>query len=128
MSDMPQPGLVGWVDLTVDNAPEIRDFYRAVVGWEYSEVPMEDGAYSDYSMVSPEGQPVTGICHNRGFNEGLPPVWLVYFTVENLDLAVSEAQARGGTLLRAPFEMEAGSYAVIRDPAGAICALFQARA
>lgn len=126
MSDMPQPGLVGWVDLTVDNAPDVRDFYRAVIGWEYRDVPMEEG-YADYSMTTMEGQDVTGICHARGHNEGLPPVWLVYFTVADLDLAISEAEARGGALLRAPFDMDAGRYAVIRDPAGAVCALFQAR-
>lgn len=126
MSDAPQPGHVGWVDLTVDNAPEIRDFYRAVMGWEYREVQMDEG-YADYSMTTMEGQDVTGICHARGPNEGLPAQWLVYFTVADLDLALSEVRERGGALLRAPFEMEAGRYAVIRDPAGAVCALFQGR-
>jgi predicted enzyme related to lactoylglutathione lyase len=126
MSDAPQPGLVGWVDLTVDNAPEIRDFYRAVMGWEYREVQMDEG-YADYSMTTMEGQDVTGICHARGPNEGLPAQWLVYFTVADLDLAISEVRARGGALLRAPFEMDAGRYAVIRDPAGAVCALFQGK-
>jgi predicted enzyme related to lactoylglutathione lyase len=126
MSDVPQPGLVGWVDLTVDNAPEVRDFYRAVIGWEYREVAMDEG-YADYSMTTMEGQDVTGICHARGPNEGLPAQWLVYFTVADLDLAISEVRARGGALLRAPFEMDAGRYAVIRDPAGAVCALFQGK-
>ncbi len=126
MTDAPQPGHVGWVDLTVDNAPEIRDFYRAVMGWEYREVQMDEG-YADYSMTTMEGQDVTGICHARGPNEGLPAQWLVYFTVADLDLALSEVRERGGALLRAPFEMEAGRYAVIRDPAGAVCALFQGR-
>lgn len=126
MSDAPQPGLVGWVDLTVDNAPEVRDFYRAVIGWEYREVPMDEG-YADYSMTTMEGQDVTGICHARGPNEGLPAQWLVYFTVADLDLAISEVRLRGGALLRAPFEMDAGRYAVIRDPAGAVCALFQGK-
>ena len=124
MSELPLPGLVGWVDLTVDDAPAIRDFYRAVIGWEYREVDMD--GYADYSMTTLEGQDVTGICHARGHNEGLPAQWLVYFTVADLDLAISEVQARGGALLRAPFEMDAGRYAVIRDPAGAVCALFQA--
>lgn len=126
MIDAPQPGLVGWVDLTVDNAPEVRDFYRAVIGWEYREVQMDEG-YADYSMTTMEGQDVTGICHARGPNEGLPAQWLVYFTVADLDLAISEVRARGGALLRAPFEMDAGRYAVIRDPAGAVCALFQGK-
>ncbi len=44
----PEPGAVGWVDITVDDAPALRDFYTHVVGWSPEEVPMGD--YRDYSM------------------------------------------------------------------------------
>ncbi len=124
MTDDMQPGQIGWVDLTVDNAPDVRDFYRAVVGWEYREVDMD--GYADYAMTNLEGRDVTGICHARGVNEGLPAQWLVYFTVMDLQFAVDEAVARGGEVLRAPTDMGAGQFAVIRDPAGAVCALFEA--
>ena len=124
MSDDIQPGQIGWVDLTVDNASDVRDFYRAVVGWEFREVAMD--GYADYAMTNLEGRDVTGICHARGVNEGLPPQWLVYFTVMDLQFAVDEVVARGGEVLREPTDMGAGSFAVIRDPAGAVCALFEA--
>lgn len=124
MPDDIQPGHVGWVDLTVANATEVRDFYRAVVGWEYREVAM-DGGYADFAMTNLEGHDVTGICHARGVNEGLPAQWLVYFIVLDLQFAVDEAVGRGGELLREPTDMGAGQFAVIRDPAGAVCALFQ---
>ena len=58
MSDdsKPEIGKIGWTDLTVDNADEIRDFYTTVVGWKPSPVDM--GEYSDYSMVTPDaGEP-----------------------------------------------------------------------
>jgi hypothetical protein len=38
-------GTIGWFDLTVPNADEVRDFYRAVVGWGVEECEM--GGYSD---------------------------------------------------------------------------------
>ena len=123
MSDDIQPGQIGWVDLTVDNASEVRDFYRAVVGWEYREVEMD--GYADYAMTNLEGRDVTGICHAKGINEGVPAQWLVYFTVMDLQFALDEAVANGGTILRAPTDMGAGQFAVIRDPAGAVCALFE---
>jgi predicted enzyme related to lactoylglutathione lyase len=31
MSDV---GKIGWLDLTVDDADAVRDFYREVVGWK----------------------------------------------------------------------------------------------
>jgi predicted enzyme related to lactoylglutathione lyase len=38
----PEVGSVGWIDLTVPEAEEVRDFYSAVVGWK-SE-PVDIGA------------------------------------------------------------------------------------
>jgi predicted enzyme related to lactoylglutathione lyase len=44
-------GSVGWVDLTVPDAPRLRDFYQAVVGWRASDLDM--GGYADYVMQQP---------------------------------------------------------------------------
>ena len=66
----PKLGTIAWVDLTVADAPKIRDFYKKVIGWNPSPVKMGD--YDDYNMVSPATEkPAAGICHARGENEGL---------------------------------------------------------
>jgi predicted enzyme related to lactoylglutathione lyase len=56
------PGQIGWIDLTVPDAPALRDFYQGVTGWTPS--PVEMGGYQDFCM-HPHGepQPVAGICH-----------------------------------------------------------------
>lgn len=122
----PKPGTIGWTDLTVPDAPALRDFYSAVVGWESSEVDM--GEYSDFGMHPPGGGPmVAGVCHARGANAGLPPAWLVYITVADLDAAVAACEENGGKVIAPVRDMGgAGRYAVIQDPAGAAAALFEA--
>ena len=99
----------------------------AVVGWKPSEVKMGD--YADYSMNEPaSGSTVAGVCHARGENANLPPVWLIYITVANLDESIARCRKLGGTVLSGPRDM--GSYgrlAVIKDPAGAVAALCEAR-
>lgn len=71
--------------------------------------------------------PVAGTIGARGVNTGLPPVWLIYIYVENLDTSVEACRASGGQLVAGPKSMEShGRYAVIRDPAGAYAALFEA--
>jgi len=76
-----------------------------------------------------EAQPVAGICHARGQNAGLPAVWMVYIVVADLDESLRQTLERGGKILRAATSMGAqGRYAVIADPSGAVCALFQAAA
>jgi len=122
MSATPDPGTISWQDLTIDDAERVRDFYQAVVGWKTEALSM--GAYSDFVM-SANGVPVAGVCHARGANTGLPPVWLIYITVEDLDHSLEECQRLGGTLVSAPRSYGGGRYCVIQDPAGAFSALYQ---
>ena len=82
------------------------------------------GAYSDFVMNA-DGDGVAGICHARGANADLPPVWLIYITVEDLDHSLEECHRLGGSLVAAPRSYGGGRYCVIKDPAGAICALYQ---
>ena len=126
MSDHPKPeiGAIGWTDLTVDDAVAVRDFYAAVIGWQPSPVSMGD--YDDFNMCLPSSnQPAAGICHARGANADLPAVWMVYITVEDADDSAAACVERGGKILSGPRDMgEMGRYCVIRDPAGAVAALF----
>lgn len=122
----PAPGSVAWQDLTVDDAEAVRDFYAAVVGWTPSPVSM--GGYDDFNMCGADGAPLAGICHARGGNADLPPTWLLYVVVPDLDAALAEAEARGGERIIGVREMGPDRMAVIRDPAGAALALYQSGA
>jgi predicted enzyme related to lactoylglutathione lyase len=128
MSDTPQrkTGHPVWFDLTLPDAEPARDFYAQVVGWRSEAVDM--GGYSDFVMLAPDGSGVAGVCNARGSNADLPPVWMVYFLVDDLEAALETAASHGGTILKDPSRAGAGRYAVIRDPAGAACALYQMEA
>jgi len=117
-------GRIAWADLTVEDAEQIRDFYCQVVGWDAG--PVEMNGYSDYNMHGPESDiPVAGICHARGANEGLPPQWLIYITVEDLRESISKCEELGGRVLAGPTKTEAeGGFCVIEDPSGAAVALY----
>ena len=122
----PVAGTIGWHDLTVSNAEAVRDFYGKVVGWHFESVPMGD--YEDFSMMTTAGECTAGICHSRGSNDGLPSQWLMYIHVDNLDQSLGEVRDGGGEIVAGPTTIpDYGSYAVIRDPAGAVCALFEAK-
>ena len=126
MADSPKaPGTVAWTDLTVANADAVRQFYEAVTGW--TSTPLDMGGYSDFCMARPaDGEVVAGICHARGTNASLPPQWLIYIVVDDLEARLRRCTKFGGTVLFGPKEMgEHDHYAVIRDPAGAVAALFE---
>lgn len=125
MDAKPKFGTIGWIDLTVPDAVKVRDFYASVVGWKTSEVPMGD--YSDYCMHPAEGSdPIAGVCHARGANEGLPAQWLLYVSVPNLVESLGHVEQLGGKILRPAKKVGGyGSIAVIQDPAGAVLALIE---
>ena len=51
--------------------------------------------------------------------EGVPPHWRPYFTVESTEAAVERACELGGDEVLAPLEIFDGSIALARDPQGA---------
>jgi len=120
----PPVGSITWHDLTIHNADLVRDFYCKVVGWQTE--PLDMGEYRDYSMKDAAGNSVTGICHAKGPNRDLPPHWLAYITVENLDRSIDRCRELGGKVITGPHSYGGmGRYAVIQDPAKAVVALFE---
>jgi uncharacterized protein len=119
-------GRISWLDLTVSDASAARDFYRQVVGWSVQVVQMEDGVepYADYNMLGDDGAPAAGVCHARGVNMGLPPVWMIYLPVGDLVESLRRVADEAGKVIKA-VRGEDGEYlfAAVQDPAGAYLAL-----
>lgn len=114
-------GTILWHDLTVPDAAAVRDFYASVLGWSAQD--QDCGGYSDFNMQV-EGETVAGVCHARGTNANIPPAWLMYVQVDDVDRAAATALSAGGTVLDGPRKMGGGNFACIKDPAGAIFAIF----
>ncbi|MFT7643901.1 MAG: putative enzyme related to lactoylglutathione lyase [Pirellulaceae bacterium] len=118
-------GKVGWIDLTVPNADEVRDFYSKVANWDVTPVAM--GEYNDYCMHPPGDEtPVAGICHAKGTNADLPAQWLIYITVADLAGSLEKVVENGGKIIQQRSgEGGHGAMAIIQDPSGAVSALYQ---
>ena len=119
-------GCISWLDLTVANASASRDFYQKVVGWSVQVVEMEDTSerYADYSMLGDDGNPAAGVCHARGVNVGLPPIWMLYLPVSDLAESLRRVREGGGKIIKETTGADGGyAYAVVQDPVGACLAL-----
>lgn len=118
-------GKILWSDLTVENADEIKNFYKEVVGWEENPVPMKDGEedYVDYGMGN-NGEGSAGICNKRGNHSHLPSQWIMYINVENIEHSLSKVIELGGKLIHEARKKD-GSYfyVIVEDPAGAVFGL-----
>jgi predicted enzyme related to lactoylglutathione lyase len=117
-------GKISWIDLSVPQAESVRDFYAQVVGWQPESVSM--GEYDDYNMMPDDGQqPAAGICHARGVNAALPPVWIIYITVDDLDRSIAYIRELGGEVIDERRQEDGTGFCIFRDPAGAVAAVYQ---
>ena len=118
-------GTIGWIDLTVENAVDVKNFYSKIAGWKEHAVPMGD--YDDFAMIPKDSEnPVSGICHRKGNNADIPSGWILYIIVENIESAAAEVKSLGGEVITDVKNYgDQGKYVYIKDPSGATCALFQ---
>jgi predicted enzyme related to lactoylglutathione lyase len=126
--DSHAPGTFCWLELGTTDAASARPFYNKLFGWETAEQPMGEGAC--YTLFKISGRDIAG-----GYDlmpeqrqQGVPPHWMLYFAVANVDEALAKAKAAGGTVLMGPMDVwELGRMAVVRDPQGAVFSIWQAK-
>jgi len=131
-----QLGEIAWMDLSVPNAEQVKNFYQKLLGWKSEAVKMSCNgeSYSDFAMSAENKESsaetdsstfVTGVCHAKGANSDMPAAWLPYFLVADIEQAVTTVQEEGGKLVTKIKSLGDDKYVVIKDPAGAQCALYQ---
>jgi len=121
-------GTFSWIDLATTDTAAAKAFYAGLFGWSYADSPVSDGVY--YTMFDLHGKSVAGMSALQPDQQqqGIPPHWNSYVTVENVEESAQKAQEAGGTLLAPPFDvMDAGRMAVIQDPTGAVFSMWEPR-
>ena len=118
------PGTFSWVDLSTTDPGAAKSFYRDLFGWEFDDLPVGDG--QTYSMCRIGGKAVCALSEQR--EEGIPPHWNNYVTVDDVDAQHGKAGELGGNVFVEPFDvLEAGRMSVVADPTGAIFCMWEPR-
>jgi predicted enzyme related to lactoylglutathione lyase len=122
------PGTFSWVDLATSDAAEAKSFYAALFGWDTVDANADGTAYTTCSI---DGDAVCGMYEMSDDVRatGVPPSWTSYVTVTDADGATARTIDLGGGSINDAFDvMELGRMAVLRDPQGAVFAVWQPRA
>jgi predicted enzyme related to lactoylglutathione lyase len=122
------PGAFSWADLTTPDQDAAKAFYSALFGWQITDMPVDES--SSYSMAALDGKPVAAITPQpqQQRDNGVPPLWNSYITVQDADAAVERAKELGANIHAPAFDvMQAGRTAVIQDPQGAYLLVWQPR-
>lgn len=121
-------GLFSWTDISLPDPVAGATFYRELFGWDAEEQHDDHGNHI-YTMFRLEGRDVAGMGPLPPEMQGqdIPPMWLSYISVDDLEDAISTVESNGGSLMMPAMDvMTAGRMALVADPAGAVVALWQA--
>ncbi|MFG1702391.1 VOC family protein [Nonomuraea sp. M3C6] len=109
-----EPGAMSWAEVNTPDGKGADAFYGAV--FPYETEPVLGGI--DYTVYNAGGEPVCGRLQMDEHWEGVPPHWMVYFDVADLDAAAAKVAELGGEVPVPPFESPYGRIAVVNHPGG----------
>lgn len=113
------PGALVWNELASPDLDASSAFYGGLFGWTLE--PFENSP-TPYLGIK------NGGANNGGMRpldpSGMPPHWLVYFGIENIDAGLAKATELGGETIAGPIDIQMAKIAVVRDPQGAVFALY----
>jgi predicted enzyme related to lactoylglutathione lyase len=112
-----EPGAFSWNELQTRDPEGSKAFYASLFGWEpvtHTDGPMP---YTEFLL---DGRSVAGMLPMPPMVPAeVPTYWLVYFAVDDCDLAAAKATELGGTQLVEPTDLPIGRFSVLMDPQGA---------
>lgn len=117
------PGTPSWVDLGSPDIDASVEFYGSLFGWDVpeSENAEQTGGYRQAML---RGKAAAGMMPLM--QEGQPPAWSTYVSVEDADATAAAVREAGGTVMVEPMDvMDLGRMAVFADPAGAVFGIWQ---
>ena len=116
-----EPGAIMWNELMTSDQTDATEFYTGLLGLGSGsmEGPME------YTLLKVSGDDVAGVMPITEDMGPVPPNWMVYFGVANVDDTTSQAEALGAIVLVPGTDIPGvGRFATIQDPQGAVFGMF----
>jgi predicted enzyme related to lactoylglutathione lyase len=123
MAGQPVPvhGAFCWNELATNDASGAKKFYTELLGWQLKEGDAAPGAYTEIVVGT---QHVGGIYQMGSEFGSMPPHWIAYVAVDDVDAAAKRVEELGGKVRVPPRDIpDVGRFCVITDPAGAALSL-----
>ena len=116
-------GTLCWDDLSTPDSKGAEAFYSGLFGWQFIR---DEKDSSGYLHIKNGEHFIGGVPPAAHRQPGVPPHWLAYFQVDDVDATANKAKEMGAILFLPPMSMEGvGRMSVIADPQGAVFAIFK---
>lgn len=110
-------GEFSWVELATKDLDGALAFYGELFGWTLSN-DMDMGPNGIYRIFARNGEMMGGM---YAISEAMPmpPSWMYYVRVPDLDAAAAAVTAHGGNIFQPPIDIPGGRIFMATDPQGA---------
>jgi len=114
------------IELQTGDLVKAKEFYSKLFDWKLEDMPAPGGG-EPYTMINVgEG---TGGGMFASTDPKVPPHWLAYVGVEDIAASTRKARELGATILQDVMDIgDYGRLSVIKDPTGAVIAMWSAKA
>jgi predicted enzyme related to lactoylglutathione lyase len=113
-------GAFCWDELLTDDAESSAAFYAALTGASIESLDL--GPMGTYRILVSGGRRIAGVMKHP---ENVPPHWLPYVAVRDVDAETRRAVELGASLYFPPRDIPSGRVSGIDDPTGAGVCLLQ---
>ena len=123
----PAAGTFCWNELVTPDPGASKSFYSELLGWSSDDLDM--GEMGTYTIFRKGEQQVAGMMVMVGEQwQGVPPHWMSYVAVDDVDASTARVEELGGKVCVPPTDIpNVGRFSVITDPTGATVSLFKSR-
>jgi uncharacterized protein len=112
------PGTVAFNEVGTLDVSSARAFYQELFGYEAHDTSAAD---FEHVELRAGGRTVAALYElGNEMLADIPPSWMTYFAVADVDTTIEITERRGGQLAGAPLDTEFGRMASLRDPEGSI--------
>ncbi len=111
-------GALLWNELATNETDKAKEFYCDLLGWTAQDMSLGG---IDYKLLMNGKTMAGGIISMQEEWCDMPPVWFVYFAVDDCDGTVQKAESLGGKVVSPPKDLEGiGRIAMLTDSQGAL--------
>ncbi len=121
MADMPKHGHFCWNELATKDTAKATKFFTELLGWT---AKVEQMGPTKYTMFKAGDADVGGMLQMTEEWGDMPPHWMAYIAVDDVDASVKKVEELGGKVCVPPTDIPpVGRFCVITDPTGASVSL-----
>jgi hypothetical protein len=120
-----ESGSLVWSELATRDLAVAADFYSKVFGYGWDDEDTGD-AGPLYRTFSVNGRVVGGAMQiDDRMPDAIPPHWMPYFGVGDVDASAKAAESLGGAVQVPPTDSPYGRWCVVADPQGGVFTVMQ---